>query len=205
MFTGLIQAVGQVVSVRPRADGAHRLFIEPRGWHAHLELGESISVSGVCLTLAEGSSEGRLCFDAVPETLSKTTLGRVRVGSYVNLERSLSVSGRLDGHFVQGHIEGMGKVEHVKPAPDYRLRIAAPAGLAPCIVPKGCVAVDGVSLTIASADAKAATFEVALIPTTLQMTTLSRLKEGDQVNLETDILARTVINHIRHHAPSPQC
>src|ERR1043165_123793 len=80
MFTGLIQAVGQVVSVRPRADGAHRLFIEPRGWHAHLELGESISVSGVCLTLAEGSSEGRLCFDAVPETLSKTTLGRGRGG-----------------------------------------------------------------------------------------------------------------------------
>jgi riboflavin synthase alpha subunit len=203
MFTGLVQAIGEVTSLRPREGGGLRLFIEPRGWHVNLNLGESISVSGVCLTLADGSSPGRLCFDAVPETLACTTLGRLRIGGHVNLERSLSAGDYLGGHFVQGHIEAVGRVEVIAPAPDYRLRISAPAELMPAIVPKGSVAVDGVSLTVAAADPPTCSFEVALIPTTLALTTLSRLRAGEGVNLETDVFARTIVNYMRYFAGQP--
>jgi riboflavin synthase len=203
MFTGLIQAVGEITSLRAREGGGLRLFVEPRGWNVHLSLGESIAVSGVCLTLADGSGPGRLCFDAVPETLARTTFGRLRIGSKVNLERSLLAGDYLGGHFVQGHIEAVGVVELIAPAPDYRLRISAPPELMPAIVPKGAVAIDGVSLTAAAADVPTHSFEVALIPTTLAMTTLCRLRPGDLVNLETDIFARTIVNYMRYFGGPP--
>lgn len=200
MFTGLIQAIGQITAVRPRHDGRGvRLHVEPRGWDMPFAMGESIAVAGVCLTLAEESGQGRLCFDVVPETLQKTTLGKATVGSKVNLERSLAAGELVGGHFLQGHIEGMGTVESATPGADHRVRIVVPAELMPAIVPKGSIAVDGVSLTIACADAAACAFEVALIPTTLMYTTLSGLHAGHQVNLETDILARTVVNYLKHH------
>jgi riboflavin synthase alpha subunit len=201
MFTGIIQALGEVTALRPRQGGGARLYIEPRAWNVHLEIGESIAVAGVCLTLAEGTTPGRLCFDAVPETLALTTLGRLRIGSRVNLEASLSAGDPLGGHFVQGHVEGVGTAQLL--TPDFRLRIAAPPELMPAIVPKGAIAIDGVSLTIAAADPPTSSFEVALIPTTLQMTTLGRLAPGDPVNLETDIFARTILNYMRFYAAAP--
>jgi riboflavin synthase len=143
-----------------------------------------------------------LHFDAVPETLRLTTLGTLAPGAKVNLERSLAAGDLIGGHFVQGHIEGQAKIERVSPAPDCRLRLSAPPQLMPAIVPKGAIAIDGVSLTVAAADPESLTFEVALIPTTLEQTTLSQLKPGDRVNLETDLLARTIVNYLQHFRPA---
>jgi riboflavin synthase len=206
MFTGLIQALGEVVSIDPTLSGA-RLAIAPRRWPQTPTPGESIAVAGVCLTLADppssSSSRPILHFDVVPETLRLTTLGFLSKGSPVNLEPSLRAGDPLGGHFLQGHIEGLATVEHVSPAPDYRLRLSAPSHLMPAIVPKGSIALDGVSLTIAAADPQLNTFEVALIPTTLEQTTLSSLKPGDRVNLETDLLARTIVNYLQHFRAPP--
>lgn len=203
MFTGLVQAVGTVSFVKPRQAGV-RLGIRPRDWAHRPAPGDSISISGVCLTLVlpEAGDAAVLEFDVVPETLARTTLGALSAGALVNIERSLAAGDLLGGHFVQGHIDVLGSVERVTPAPDYRLSVSVPPGAMPAIVPKGSIAIDGVSLTIASADAARGrgTFEVALIPSTLELTTLGQLKPGHKVNLETDILARTVANYLQHHA-----
>jgi riboflavin synthase len=203
MFTGLVQAIGAVVSAAPGPPGGIRLLVDTAGWGHRPRLGESIAVSGCCLTVAEEPDRagGRLAFDAIAETLACTTLGCLRPGSRVNLERSLRADDLLGGHTVQGHIEGVGEVVAVDSADGYRLRIRPPADLMPCIVPKGSVAVDGVSLTIAAADPRDATFEVALIPTTLELTTLSDLRPGGRVNIETDIQARTLLHLLRHYGP----
>ena len=196
MFTRLVQGVGSVAESRRGAQG-DRLVIEPGDWPAAgLAPGESISVSGVCLTLAAPVDErggAAMTFDVVPETLSKTTLGRLGVGSRVNLERSLAAGDLLGGHFVQGHVDGVGTVEHVDA--EWRVRVRPPAELMAFMTPKGSVCVEGVSLTIASVDRDA--FEVALIPTTLAKTTLGALKAGAEVNIETDILARTVVHYLK--------
>lgn len=208
MFTGIVQALGSVAAVEPRPSGA-RLVIAPRGWEHRPAVGESIAVNGCCLTLAEPTegTEGRLAFDVVHETLSRTTLGRLAPGSHVNLERSLAASDLLGGHMVQGHIEGVGTIERIQQEPDWRVRIRPPAELMECIVPKGSVTVDGVSLTIAGVELPpvgrpGGTFEVALIPTTLALTTLGPAREGDGVNLETDIMARTMVHWLRQYAGS---
>ncbi|MEX2219749.1 MAG: riboflavin synthase [Phycisphaerales bacterium] len=198
MFTGLIQAVGKVLSLEPTPAGA-RLAIDPRGWSHTPRPGESIAVSGVCLTLVGPAAGPALLFDAVPETLRLTTLGSLKPGSPVNLEPSLAAGDPIGGHFLQGHVEGLATVRAITPAPDYRLTLEAPPDLMPAIIPKGSVALDGVSLTIASGNPAGHTFEVALIPTTLERTTLSGLRPGDPVNLETDLLARAAIHHLRHH------
>ena len=204
MFTGIIRARGRLQSVDPSPAGK-RLRVDSAGWDHRPGPGDSICVSGCCLTLAEPvGADGVLAFDAIPETLAKTTLGGLVAGDEVNLEASMTASTPMDGHVVQGHIEGVGEVTGLTTEGEWRIRITPPADLMPCMVPKGSVTVDGVSLTIAAVDAGTpgggGWFEVALIPTTLELTTLGGLKVGSRVNLETDVLARTVVHVMRHYA-----
>lgn len=218
MFTGLIQAVGMVRELIPTPSGS-RIRVAPGDLQAATQpplpfvLGESISVNGVCLTLAAdpADSDGLLTFDAVPETLRRTSLARLRAGSRVNLERSMTPSTFLGGHIVQGHVDGLAEVVQVKPGDDYRVRLV-PRPLADInpmeyLVPKGSVTLDGVSLTIASLaadagpDAAPAWFEVALIPTTLAKTTLGELRPGDVVNIEFDSVVKTIVHWLRRFGP----
>jgi len=188
VFTGLIQAVGEVTASAP-SEAGRRLEIDPRGWGYVPEAGASVCVSGACLSQA-GPYGGRLVFDVIPETLEKTTLGELGVGSRVNLEKSLAAGDLIGGHFVQGHVDGVGVVERVQRDGEWRVRVAAPGVVARHLAPKGSVAIEGVSLTIAALEGDA--LEVALIPTTLAETTLGDLREGDRVNLEADMLAKQV-------------
>lgn len=194
MFTGLIQAIGRVERLEA-TDAGRRLVLDAGGWPHHPEAGASIAVSGCCLTVAAPVRGGRLVFDVVGETLAATTLGAWSVGARVNLEHAARADTLLGGHLVQGHIDGVGVASRVTDAGDERrVRIEPPADLVPLIPHKGSIAVDGVSLTVAGVSDAGAPgwFEVALIPTTLGATTLGGLREGARVNLETDILARTV-------------
>lgn len=200
MFSGIIRATGHLAAVQTTPAGK-RLTIDPEGWDHLPGVGDSIAVSGCCLTVAaEPGPNGSLAFDAIPETLAKTILGGLAVGDRVNLETSVTAATAMDGHVVQGHVEGLGEVVGLVTEGDYRVRIHAPAGLMPCIVPKGSVAIDGVSLTVAEVSPAESWFEVALIPTTLSLTTLGALKVGSRVNLETDVLARTVVHVLRNYA-----
>ncbi len=200
MFTGLVQAVGVIAQTQP-SDAGRRIVIDPARWDHRPAPGESISVSGVCLSMV-GPFDGRLVFDAVPETLAKTTLGALKPGDRVNLERSLAAGDLIGGHFVQGHVDGVGVVERVKTAGEHRVRVVAPPEVAPYLIPKGSISVEGVSLTIADVDADA--FELALIPVTLEETTLADLRPGSRVNLEADSLAKTVATLLeRRGAISP--
>ncbi len=151
-------------------------------------------MSGVCLTVAS-ALDGTLEFDVIRETLETSTLEHRRVGDRVNLERSLRVGDRLDGHFVQGHVDGIARVARVQSsAMEWAVWIEPEAPLLSYVIPKGSVAVDGVSLTIATVDRSL--FSVALIPTTLERTTLPSLKVDDRVNIETDIIVRAVVHHL---------
>lgn len=199
MFTGLVQAVGRVARREPTPRGL-RLVIDPGGWSHRPEVGDSISVSGCCLTLAEPlDGSGRMVFHAVPETLEKTTLGSLREGEGVNLEHSCRADTLMGGHIVQGHVDAVGRVVGLQADPsDWRVQVEPPAELMPYIVPKGSITVEGVSLTIARVDA--ASFGVALIPTTLEKTTLAGLRLGSPVNLEADTIAKTVVHYLRHYA-----
>ncbi len=213
MFTGLIQAVGTVVAVNPSPAGL-RLEIDPGSWEHRPTLGESIAVSGCCLTLAQSETrrdnDRVLAFDVVPETIAKTTLGQWRAGSRVNLERSLRARDLIGGHFVQGHVEGVGRVIRIERSPEWRVRVSPPMGTADAIVPKGSIAIDGVSLTVAACGGRTseqptneAWLEVALIPTTLRLTTLASLRENDAVNIETDMMARSVLHYVKQMALGP--
>lgn len=198
MFTGIVQAQGRVASLEPTPTGA-RLRIDPQGWtpsHSRpLRLGDSLCVSGVCLTVADIQAD-TLAFDVIPETLSRTTLGELVPDSRVNLEPAVTPDQPLGGHFMQGHVDGVGVVTQVhRSEQEYRLRIEPPAELMDYLSPKGSIAVDGVSLTIAALDDQA--FEVALIPATLELTTLSQRQAGDRVNLEADIISKTVVHYLR--------
>ena len=193
MFTGIVQNTAPIVDCRTFTAG-RKLRLEVGSLAGDCRIGDSISVSGVCLTIA-ALSASELEFDVIPETLNRTTLGQKQVGDRVNLERSLRIGDRLDGHFVQGHIDGIGTVVDVlRRSGEFVLKIAAPHGIQPYIIPKGSICIDGVSLTIA--DAKPESFSVALIPTTLKITTLGDLRNGDRVNLESDILARIVVENL---------
>ena len=199
MFTGLVQAMGTVAEAS--SGSPRRLTISAPTWTHRPQPGESISISGVCLTVAGPVQNALIPFDVVPETLAKTTLGQLQPGSRVNLERSLAAGDLMGGHTVQGHIDGTATIDRLQPAPDYRLWIRPDPHLMEFIIPKGSIAVDGVSLTIAAADPASGLFEIALIPTTLELTTLGQSKPGDRVNLETDILARTIVHYLRHFTP----
>ncbi len=190
MFTGLIDDIGVVERITPRAGGV-RLVIRPGALPVDdLTLGESIASSGACLTVVERGA-GLVSFDAVPETLARTTLGGWRPGTRVNLERALRLSDRLGGHLVAGHVDAVGEVLARKPeGQGARLTISLPAAVAPLVAEKGSIAVDGVSLTVASAGRDR--FDVALIPETLARTTLGAAAPGRPVNLEVDVVARHV-------------
>ncbi|HET8724237.1 MAG TPA: riboflavin synthase [Anaeromyxobacteraceae bacterium] len=190
MFTGLVADVGVVERVEPRAGGA-RIVIRPGALPVDaLELGESVACNGACLTVVERGN-GRMAFDAVPETLARTTLGTWRPGTRVNLERALRLSDRLGGHLVQGHVDAVGKViSRAAEGQGARLAVELPASIAPLVAGKGSIAVDGVSLTVAAVARDR--FEVALIPETLSRTVLGEAGPGTAVNLEADVVARHV-------------
>jgi len=188
MFTGIVAHKGTVVDVVDEA-GVRRLTVEA-GLLADLTVGDSIAVNGVCLT-AVAVQDSRIDVEVVRETLSRSNLGAVQPGDPVNLERPMSAQGRFDGHIVQGHVDGVGTVSQVvSDGDDRRLTIRVPTGLARFIVEKGSITVDGVSLTVTGVGSDQ--FEVALIPHTLEVTTLGLRKEGDPVNLEVDIIAKYV-------------
>jgi riboflavin synthase len=185
MFTGLVREVGTVASM---VDG--RLTIEAPETARGVQLGDSIAIDGVCLTVVAFNG-ATLSFDAVPETLSRTALGTLDSGSRVNLEPALRAGEALGGHYVQGHVDGVGAVQTVAPEGEgRRVRFEAPEELLRYIVEKGSIAVQGTSLTVAAVDETG--FEVALIPHTLQATTLGELVPEQPVNLETDVLAKYV-------------
>ena len=186
MFTGIVRERGRVASMEEGTEGL-RLEIDAPETSAALAVGDSVSVSGACLT-ATAVSNGTFSVTAVPETLSRTSLGRLAAGDEVNLETAARVGDPLGGHFVQGHVDGLGRVEAV--GDDSRVWIEAPPEILRYCVEKGSIAVDGVSLTISGLRDRA--FEVALIPHTLEATTLGALQPGDEVNLEVDVLAKYV-------------
>jgi riboflavin synthase len=189
MFTGLVEETGTTVDCVREARSA-RLTIAATTVYAGARLGESIAVNGCCLTVV-GIDGNRLTFDAIPETLDRTNLGALRQGDPVNLERPLAASARLDGHFVQGHIDGLGVVRSLTPEDNaVVVEIEPPSSLLRYFVEKGSVAVDGVSLTVAAVSADA--FTVWTIPHTRQVTTLGRRSVGDTVNLECDILGKYI-------------
>jgi riboflavin synthase len=200
MFTGLVSDLGVVERIVPRQGGV-RLTIRPRSLPADaLALGESVACSGACLTVAERGG-GLVSFDAVPETLARTTVGSWRPGTKVNLERALAIGDRLGGHLVQGHVDAVGEVVTRRPeGQGARLVVSLPAALAPLVAEKGSIAVDGVSLTVASAGRDR--FDVALIPETLARTTLGEAGPGTRVNLEADVLARHVARLREFGGPS---
>jgi riboflavin synthase len=185
MFTGIVRELGTVEAF----DGS-RLVVAASETSASAAVGDSVAVAGVCLTVVE-AAEGRLAFDVVPETLSRSALGSLEPGDTLNLEPSLRVGDALGGHVVQGHVDAVGQVRSVTPDGDgLRVWIDAPETVVRYCIEKGSVAVDGVSLTVAALDDDG--FEVALIPHTLAVTTLGSLEPGDEVNLEADVLGKVV-------------
>jgi riboflavin synthase len=185
MFTGLVREVGTVASME-----GGRLTIAAPETAKGVQLGDSVAIDGVCLTVV-ACVDSTLSFDAVPETLSRTALGTLDSGSRVNLEPALRAGDALGGHYVQGHVDGVGSVRSVEPEGEgRRVRFEAPAELLRYIVEKGSIAVQGTSLTVAAVDETG--FEVALIPHTLEATTLGELQPEQPVNLETDVLAKYV-------------
>ena len=203
MFTGIVEELGVVEAVVDQGD-AVRLTV--RGPHVVVDagLGDSISVNGCCLTVAERDQE-TFTADVMHETLAKTSLGGLEVGSRVNLERAVTAATRLGGHIVQGHVDGTGTVVARTPSEHWELvRVGLPAGLARYLVPKGSITVDGVSLTVVDVDdtgPDGATFTVSLIPETLARTTLGSRQPGDPVNLEVDVIAKYVERLLGGHRP----
>ena len=185
MFTGIVEEVG---AVRSAGDG--RLAVAARKVLDDAKLGDSIAVNGVCLTIVEMTGDS-FSVDVMPETLRRTNLGALKAGDRLNLERPLAVGGRFGGHFVQGHVDGMGRVASVKPERDaILLRFETTPGIMRYIVEKGFIAVDGVSLTVVECSSTA--FGVSLVDYTQRNSTLGGKKPGDVVNLEVDIIAKYV-------------
>ena len=191
MFTGIVEEVGAVRAVRRGIDLA-RLEIAASLVLDGSDRGASVAVNGACLTVVDRGTDA-LAFDVGPETLARTALGRLAAGDAVNLERPLRFGGALGGHLVLGHVDGVGAVVAVtRVESTARVRIALPgAHLEPLLIPQGSVAVEGVSLTVAALDGL--TFEVMLIPHTLKATTLGRLRPGQPVNIETDVIGKYVL------------
>ncbi|MBI1372956.1 MAG: riboflavin synthase [Phycisphaera sp.] len=198
MFTGIIQATGRVARLTSTDTGV-RLVVDPGDWSYTPSLGDSVAVSGVCLTYAPHADDapGCLGFDVIHETLAKTKLGTLAEGDRVNLESCLTPTTPMGGHFVQGHVDTTASVQAIESADgEYRVVVHADAAMMRYIIPKGSIAIDGVSLTIADVDVASHRFAVALIPTTLELTTFSDLKVGDAVNLEADMLVKAVVHNL---------
>jgi riboflavin synthase alpha subunit len=200
MFTGLIESLGTITVVSPA----------PAGMRAHVRAdiasqlvrGESLAVNGVCLTVVEAGAEG-IVFDVAPETARVTTLGSLAAGTLVNLERSLRADARLGGHFVQGHVDATGTIAALRQEGEsYRLTVGVPAAVMPLVVRKGSIALDGVSLTIASVDDGRNQFDVQIIPFTWQHTRVHVAQPGDGVNVECDILGKYVLRALERRDDS---
>ena len=188
MFTGLVEAVGRVAGVEDAASG-RRLLIHS-SISPSLPAGDSVSVNGVCLT-ATGISADTFSADVGPETLRVTALGRLQTGDVVNLEQSMRADGRFGGHFVQGHVDGTGTIDAIRPDGEARwLTVRYPGNLAPLFIRKGSVAIDGISLTVA--DLRDTQLDVMIIPFTWQATNLASRRVGDLVNLECDMIGKYV-------------
>jgi len=194
MFTGLVQHLGRVES-RTSSDAGASLWVSLEGWDHRPDPGASIAVAGCCLTVADRRPDAArveaVRFDVVPQTLRSTTIGSLGEGDRVNLESSATPTTLLGGHLVQGHVDEVGTVLSIVTEGEWRVRIGMGASLAPLLVPRGSIAVEGVSLTVAALDRE--WFEVALIPETLERTTLGALAVGDGVNLEGDCIAKMVV------------
>jgi riboflavin synthase alpha subunit len=189
MFTGLVEAIGELVERQPAA-GGFRLRIAST-LAPELSPGDSLAVNGVCLTVT-GVEHGEVHADVGPETARVTTLGSLPAGSRLNLERPLRADSRFGGHFVQGHVDAVGDVEEMRREQDFHwLAVHYPDALAPLIVPKGSIAVDGISLTVAGL--RPGRFDVMVIPFTLEHTNLARIAAGDRVNLECDMVGKYVV------------
>lgn len=190
MFTGIIEEMGAV----SRRQGA-QLTILAETVLDDLKLGDSISVDGACLTVTALHDEG-FSVQVSPESFSKTTLGRLQAGHAVNLERALALGGRLGGHMVMGHVDGVGKVDRIEEQGEFQFwHFKAPDTVAPYLAPKGSVAIDGISLTVV--DPRGDGFAVAVIPATLQKTTLAARRPGDPVNMEADIMGKHVYHYLK--------
>jgi riboflavin synthase len=189
MFTGIIEEIGVVNSTQVNSQSG-RLSINARYITSDVKLGDSIAVNGVCLTVVEFDSK-TLAFDVSRETLNRTTLGSLRIGTKVNLERALRPSDRMGGHIVQGHVDSTGQfLTRQMVGEGFIMRFSYPKEIAHYICQKGSIAIEGISLTVANLASNF--FEIAVVPHTLQMTTLSFLSSGDKVNLEVDIIAKYV-------------
>ncbi len=193
MFTGIVEESGRVESIAP-GENAIRLGVRARACGRGMKVGASLAVNGCCLTVAKMSGRGRdrlLQFDLLEETWQRTSFHGLRVGAAVNLERSVRAGGRMDGHFVTGHIDGVGKIiRWERSGRDHVLDISAPPDIMRHIIVKGSVAVDGISLTVAALRAKS--FRIWIIPHTLAVTALRERRVGDEVNLEADLLGKYV-------------
>jgi riboflavin synthase len=188
MFTGLVEGLGTVRSLSPQGNAVELAVAPPAEVNEAAQIGESVAINGCCLTVVR-SNRHEWSFQAGAETLSRTNLGSLNPGDRVNIERSLRVGDRLGGHFVQGHIDGLGRVDRIQRDGEWvNMHFGIPASLARQMVVKGSVAVDGVSLTLVTVEAES--FSVALIPHTLDVTTLGSRRVGDSVNLETDIIGK---------------
>lgn len=189
MFTGLIESVGQVTESKATSGGVRLRLVSSLA--RDLSPGDSISANGVCLTVIL-ADDGQIHADVGPETLRVTTLGGLAPGDLVNLERPLRADSRFGGHFVTGHVDGVGSVEEIRDEQDYRwLSVCFPKTLAPYLVRKGSIAVDGISLTVTGLGTDR--FDIMVIPFTLEHTNLKRARAGDRVNLECDMLGKYVV------------
>jgi riboflavin synthase len=203
MFTGLIQETGRVVGLKQPAgkSAATRIIIAARTIPRQLKIGDSVAVSGVCLT-AVGVSKKEFSADLAEETLQRTSLGRLQPGSLVNLELPARAGDRLGGHVVQGHVDGVGKLlslEKIKGRKDWRLAVALPRELMRYVVPRGSITLEGISLTVARV--RSAEIEVAIVPHTYQATNLHVLRLGSPVNVEVDVLAKYAEKLSRRKSP----
>ena len=188
MFTGLVEAVGELAERTDAAGGCRLRITTPLA--AELTAGDSVAVNGVCLTVV-ACGDGAIAFDVGPETARVTTLGALPQGCPVNLERPLRADGRFGGHFVQGHVDAIGRIEELRPEHEFHwLTVSYPALLAPLFVHKGSVAVDGISLTVAGL--RSDCFTVQLVPYTMEHTNLARASVNDSVNLECDMIGKYV-------------
>ncbi|WP_344587758.1 riboflavin synthase [Actinomadura vinacea] len=200
MFTGIVEELGEIVAIEPAGDSAAITIRGPLVTEDAVH-GASIAVNGVCLTVVE-TADGTFTADAIKETLDRSALGALRPGAKVNLERPVRLQDRLGGHLVQGHVDGVGEILSREPGERWDVvTVSLPADLSRYLVDKGSITVDGISLTVVEAGADR--FSVALIPTTLALTTLGHKAPGDPVNLEVDVVAKYVARMLGDRAAGP--
>ncbi|MGC5401283.1 riboflavin synthase [Streptomyces sp. DT20] len=201
MFTGIVEELGEVTAVENLGDSSRFRLRGPVVTEG-AKHGDSIAVNGVCLTVVDHGGQ-EFTADVMAETLNRSSLGALRAGSRVNLERPMAVGGRLGGHIVQGHVDGTGRIVERKASENWEIvKVSLPAELTRYVVEKGSITVDGVSLTVV--DAGPDYFTISLIPTTLALTTLGHKEPGDPVNLEVDVIAKYVERLLGHRAQEPE-